>query len=131
MPKERHLELARRLLVIQDRLQQPITIPHRPIFTDEDVDNLVAVETILDTGCLDLDSLHIDLATDSSSSEERRRRFIDVTREFSASLSDVERPLLDTTVHLGEATLETCVSGMWLTMSKPPWMLLRTVQRYL
>lgn len=106
LPETAHLDLARRVLAVQNRLRIPILMPDRPFFTDDDVFHLENVESVLATGRLRIDSFSVPMTAGNESMSQWRSRFTEPVREFSADFRDFERPVLDTMLPLGAARLE-------------------------
>ncbi len=105
MPDRRLLELVRTLAWIEQELQEPLRIPERALFTQEDLVDLEIVRSILTTGKRKVESASFTLQP------SERRDLVIAAFSSSAARLRAESPwskwqLLDNHVNLGPATLE-------------------------
>ncbi|HKS24665.1 MAG TPA: hypothetical protein VJZ76_17845 [Thermoanaerobaculia bacterium] len=89
-------------LRVQERTGQPIVLPARVFFTDEDIDDLSFIESVLATGTVEAESLSVTRArAPGDTAENWRRRFSTVSTDFNMAAAWVRRRLFDNYLDLG------------------------------
>lgn len=110
LPPPEHMDLAERVLWIQNRTKQPILLPDREFFTNDDRENIEFVETVIKKGRQTVNSMRLELEANPAAGVDWRAQFDRGIKNVHVQATEVSRLVLDTHVPLGPMEV-VCTNG--------------------
>jgi hypothetical protein len=107
LPAMAHYELVARAERVQDRTKQPILTPERDFFTDDDIDDLLFIESVVGAGIVEAVSVSTTITNIAGKTRDDWRAVL-TSASVNLSLRSPKelRKLLDSVIDLGPTEIE-------------------------